>query len=71
MIKNKYPLPLIKDLMDQLNQVKYFLKIDLRDIFYRIQVNPGDRWKTVFRTQYGHFKYTVIPFGFINTPVTF
>ena len=43
MIKSKYLLPLIKDLMDQLNQIKYFLKIDLRDIFYRIRVNPGDR----------------------------
>ena len=42
-IKNKYPLPFIKDLMDQLNQVKYFLKIDLRDTFHRIRVNPGDR----------------------------
>ena len=71
MIKNKYPLPLIGDLIDQLSQVKYFSKIDLRDTFHRIRVNPGDRWKTVFRTKYGHFKYTVILFSLINIPVTF
>ena len=57
--------------MDQLNQIKYFLKIDLWDIFHRIRVNPGDRWKMVFRTRYGHFEYTVIPFNLVNTPVTF
>ena len=71
MIKNKYLLPFIRDLINQLNQIKYFLKIDLRDTFYRIRVNPGDRWKMVFRTKYGHFKYTVMPFGFINTLVIF
>ena len=43
MIKNKYLLPLIKDLIDELNQIKYFLKINLRDIFHKIRVNPGDR----------------------------
>ena len=57
--------------MDQLNQIKYFLKIDLRDIFYRIRVNPGDHWKTAFRIKYGHFKYTVIPFSLINALIIF
>ena len=57
--------------MDQLNQAKYFLKIDLRDAFYRIQVNPGDRWKIIFRTKYGYFKYIIIPFGFINALIIF
>ena len=42
MIKNKYLLPFIRDLMGQLNEIKYFSKIDLRDAFYRIRVNPGD-----------------------------
>ena len=41
-IKNKYPLPFIKDFMDQLNQIKYFSKINLRDTFHKIRVNPGD-----------------------------
>ena len=57
--------------MDQLSQIKYFSKINLRDTFHRIRVNPGDRWKTAFRIKYGHFKYTVIPFNLINAPVTF
>ena len=57
--------------MDKLSQAKYFSKIDLRDAFHRIRVNPGDRWKTAFRTRYGHFEYTVMPFGLINAPVTF
>ena len=71
MIKNKYPLPFIKNLIDQLSQTKYFLKIDLRDTFHRIRVNPGDYWKTAFRTRYGHFKYTVIPFNLINALIIF
>ena len=70
-MKNKYPLPFIRDFMDQLSQIKYFSKIDLRDVFHRIRVNPGDYWKTVFRTKYGHFKYTVILFNFINILITF
>ena len=71
MIKNKYFLPFIRDFMDQLNQIKYFSKINLRDIFYRIRVNPGDRWKIIFHTKYGYFKYMVIPFNFINILITF
>ena len=71
MIKNKYPLPFIRDFMDQLSQIKYFSKINLRDTFYRIRVNPGDYWKTVFRTKYNHFKYTVIPFSLTNALITF
>ena len=57
--------------MDQLSQIKYFSKIDLRNIFHRIRVNPGDRWKTVFHTKYGHFKYIIILFSFINALVIF
>ena len=71
MIKNKYLLPFIKDFINQLSQIKYFSKIDLRDTFHRIRVNPGDRWKTAFRIKYGHFKYTVIPFNLINTLIIF
>ena len=57
--------------MNQLNQIKYFSKINLRDTFHRIRVNPGDRWKTVFRTRYGHFKYMVMLFSLINALITF
>ena len=70
-IKNRYPLPLIGDLMDRLGNAKYFSKIDLRDAYHRIRIKPSDQWKTAFRTRYGHFEYTVMPFGLINAPATF
>ena len=70
-IKNRYPLPLIGDLMDRLGQAKYFSKVDLKDAYHRIRIKPSDQWKTAFRICYGHFEYTVMPFGLTNAPATF
>ena len=50
---------------------KIFIKIDLKDAYYRICLREGDEWKTVFRTRYSYFEYIVIPFGLINAPITF
>ncbi|KAL8296565.1 hypothetical protein RB600_001856 [Gaeumannomyces tritici] len=69
--KNRYPLPLISDLMDRLAGAKWFSKMDLRDAYHRIRIRPEDRWKTAFRTKYGLFEYTVMPFGLTNAPSTF
>jgi len=49
-IKNRYPLPLISELLDRLNGIKVFSKLDLKDAYYRIRINEGDEWKTAFRT---------------------
>lgn len=70
-VKNRYPLPLISEILDRLAGAKYFSKIDVQDAYYRIRIREGDEWKTAFRTRYGHYEYTVMPFGLTNAPATF
>ena len=70
-IKNRYPLPLISEILDRFQQSKVFTKLDLRDAYHRIRIKKGDEWKTAFRTRYGHFEYLVMPFGLANAPATF
>lgn len=70
-VKNRYPLPLIGELLDRLAGAKFISKIDLSEAYHRIAIDEADRWKTAFRTRYGHFEYTVMPFGLTNAPATF
>jgi hypothetical protein len=69
--RNQYPLPLISGLLDRLCTEKIFTKLDLRGAYNLLRICPGDEWKTTFRTRYGHFKYTVMPFSLTNAPVVF
>jgi hypothetical protein len=69
--KNRYPLPLISGFLDQLRTGKIFTKLDLRGAYNLLRICPGAEWKTAFRTRYGHFEYTVMPFGFTNAPAVF
>ena len=70
-IRNRYPLPLIPELLDRLRTAKVFSKIDLRGAYNLVRIKPGDEWKTAFRTRYGHFEYKVMPFGLTNAPAVF
>jgi transposase InsO family protein len=69
--KNRLALPLITEILDRLTGAVYLSKVDLKDAYYRIPVAEKDRWKTAFRTRYGHFEYMVMPMGLTNAPATF
>ncbi|GKB46542.1 putative reverse transcriptase domain-containing protein [Tanacetum coccineum] len=71
LLKNRYPLPRIYDLFDQLQGSQFFSKIDLRSGYNQLRMHEDDIPKTAFRTRYGHFKFTVMPFGLTNTPTVF
>jgi hypothetical protein len=71
MIKNKYPLPQIDILFDQLSKVKVFSKIDLRSGYHQIKIRPQDIPKTAFSTRYGLYEYLVMSFSLTNTPAYF
>ncbi|KAJ1596241.1 hypothetical protein NDA14_001923 [Ustilago hordei] len=70
-IRNRYPLPLIDELLDRLRKARFFTRIDLRGAYNLLRIAKGDEWKTAFRTRYGLFQYNVMPFGLTNAPASF
>src|ERR1700678_154612 len=69
--KDRYPLPLVSDLLNTAGKARIYTSLDLRHAYHLVQVTEGDKWKTTFRTRYGSFEWLVMPFGLTNAPAAF
>ena len=70
-VKNRYTLPRIDDLFDQMKGTQVFSKIDLKLRYHQLRIQEADIHRTTFRTRYGHYEFTVVPFGLTNAPSVF
>ena len=69
--KDRYPLPLIQETLNNIAKARWFTKIDVSAAFHKLRIHAGDEWKTAFRTRFGLYEWMVTPFGLANAPSTF
>ena len=70
-IKNRYPLPMIRESLDKLGRARRFTKLGFTSAYYRMKIHKGNKCKTAFKTRYGHFEFQVMPFSLTNAPANF
>jgi hypothetical protein len=70
-MKNRYPLLLIEEILNRLNEAAVYTKLDLKKAYYKIRIKKGDEWKTIFKIRYDYFEYKIISFNLANISVIF